>query len=745
MRGRDKTAGQSWLNEMRLLTASLRVRFILLVVSLFCGLTIVMIMAASYLDLRDEEKKALDRASAVAVTVSRLAVPHLTNHHYLILEQELESIVADPLVRHVQVFDPARNISVDGNPATSYFDASEMPADMARVLETGKQTFRLAGDLIEISVAIRAHGGEILGAAFIGIVRPEAGTVIWTIWQRNAVIAVFLLAIAMPITFHFGNGFLKPVRHLTQTAHRVSAGDFDAPFPVDRRDEIGVLARAYRDMVHRIRENLEHIHWLAFVDDVTKLFNRERFRQELEAAITAAGQTGEALAVLFIDLDRFKRVNDTYGHDVGDRLLLEIAGRITRELGIADGPVLSAGRSGAVLATGRLPEQPVVARLGGDEFAVLLPGRIRVSAAGDFAVNIVRAVAAPIDIAGVSIVVGASIGIAAYPSDATTCTGLLKNADIAMYQAKNGGGSGFRYYDAEFDRIASDRVRMEGELRTAMAHHEFELYYQPQIDAAGGTVVGVEALLRWHHPVRGVLAPGTFMDIAEETGLIVEIGAWVLETACRQGAIWARAGGNLRVAVNISQAQFLADGFAETVLEIVERTGLPAHLLELELTESMAMANTELVARAVDAMRGGGIRFAIDDFGTGYSSLAHLTRLPFDAFKIDRTFTAGIGVDKSAMVIVQTILAMARSLGYESVAEGVETPEQLAFVTSHGCRHVQGFLFGRPMTAEAFELWMAQHAARELRAILVAVKGGAMAKTLGDVSNLDAVCPRAVA
>lgn len=721
MHASDKELGSSWLSRLHLLTVSLRVRFIFLVVSLFCGLTVMMIMAASYLDLRDEEKKALDRATAVAVTVSRLAVPHLSNHHYLILEQELESIVADPMVRHVQVFDPARNISVDGDPRTSYFDRSEIPPAMTHALETGEQSFVLASDLIEISVPIYAETENlILGAAFIGIVRPEAGAVIWTIWQRNAVIAVFLLAIAMPITFHFGNGFLKPVRDLTLTAHRVSAGDFNAPFPVDRDDEIGVLARAYSDMVQRIRQNLEHIHWLAYVDDVTKLFNRERFRQELEASITAAAAQGENLAVLFIDLDRFKRVNDTYGHDVGDRLLIEIAQRIRHVLGLNNTMLQATGSSvvNGKIERDVLPADPIIARLGGDEFAVLLPGKDKTSKADQSSDAIIRALQAPIDIAGVSIVVGASIGIAAYPRDGKTFTSLLKNADIAMYQAKNAGGGGYHFYDAESDRIVSERVRMEAELRMAIARHEFELHYQPQVDARSGAVVGVEGLVRWQHPTRGLLAPGAFIDLAEESGLILEIGEWVLENACMQGAIWAKSELDMKVAINISLAQFRAEGFAKTVLDIVERTGMPPHMLELELTESMAMSNIDQVASAVDELRAIGIRFAIDDFGTGYSSLAHLTRLPFDVFKIDRTFTAGIGVDESAMVIVQTILAMARSLGYETVAEGVETVEQLEFITSHGCRQAQGYLFGKPMPSAEFELWVARNNTGALKSLL---------------------------
>lgn len=686
----------------------MRVRFILLVVGLFAGLTVTMIVAASYVDLREEEKKAIDNATTLAKTISRLAVPHLLHHQYRTLEKELESIAADPYVHRAEVYDPSDDLRIDGDPRHSFMDSAAPSSVIRDVLTSGYRQVRLTDGMVEIALPVVAREGEPpVGVAFVAMVRPDAADVVRTIWQRNALIAIFLIAGAMPLTFHFGNGFLRPVRHLTRVAHRVSAGDFDAPFPVDRKDEIGVLARAYSEMVNTIRGNLERIHQLAFIDSVTKLCNRECFRGEMEQVIARAERVADTFAVLFVDLDRFKRVNDTYGHDVGDKLLAAVARGLTvticgSEAGVS--PTRGATHEARLPITAR---GPVVARLGGDEFAVFLPGCRSPEAAGLVAEAVLGAVRNTGAVDGIPIAVGASIGIALYPRDGRTYTTLLKNADIAMYAAKKAGGMGYSYYNAEIDRAAADRVRLETELQEAVSRGELVLHYQPQVSARTGDLVGVEALLRWNHPQRGLIGPGAFIDLAEETGLIVEIGRWVLRDACQQGARWHAAGRRLRVAVNISMAQFRdPEGFSAMVIGVLEETGLPPSLLELEITESMAMRDATEIARVVDPLREAGIRFAIDDFGTGYSSLAHLTRLPFDIFKIDRNFTAGIGSDQSAEVIVQTILAMARSLDYETVAEGVETTEQLAFLTHNGCTMAQGYLVGKPMSLADMEAWM---------------------------------------
>ncbi|WP_321499392.1 EAL domain-containing protein [Breoghania sp.] len=670
-------------------------------------MTLTMVATASYLDLRDDDRKTLDMATVIARTVGRLAAPEIVNARHTPLENLLRGIASDPLVLRVHVYDAISAVDVDSGVDASS-EAKEIPRSLIdEVLASGRRKVMLEEGEVEVAVPILVSGNRVpAGVALVTYARPYASEVVERIWFRSALIAVFLIAGAMPLTVHFGNGFLRPIRELTHVAHRVSAGDFNAPFPVERRDEIGVLARAYSDMVRTIRGNLDRIHQLAFIDSVTRLANRESFRVETEKVVSTAGSEKKGFAVLYIDLDRFKRINDTYGHDVGDKLLTHVARRLTLELCGQDRRIDGLGQPNAANGQGE-EALPLIARLGGDEFAVLLPGCASRAAAACVAQVALGAVRGISSVDGIPVSIGASIGIAIYPLDGDSHMTLMKNADIAMYAAKTAGGLGYAFYNAEADRAAAERMRMETELKQAVARDELLLHYQPQISTGSNALVGAEALLRWNHPERGLIAPGAFISLAEETGLIVEIGRWVLHESCRQAADWHRRGMKVRIAVNISQAQFRdPDGFANTVMAILDETGFSPAFLELEITESMAMRDPNEIARIIDPLRDAGIRFAIDDFGTGYSSLAHLTRLPFDIFKIDQNFIAGIGEDKSAEVIVQTILAMAGSLHYDTVAEGVETREQLAFLKDHGCTMAQGYLIGKPMTFDSFESWM---------------------------------------
>ncbi|MBN8179459.1 putative bifunctional diguanylate cyclase/phosphodiesterase [Roseibium aggregatum] len=675
---------------------SLRTRFVLLVAGLFLALSVVMIMVASYLDLRDEEQRVVSDARAIGATVSRLAVPHLTNHHYLILEQELESIAGSGVVDLAQVHDPARAVTIDSDPDTSYFDEMDQHPLITLSLQTGLDQIRQTGDRIEIALPVRETADSpVLGVALVSVKRLQANGMLFAIWGRNIVITLVLLIFCIPVTFHFAENFVRPIKALTQTAHTVSAGNFDAPFPVERTDEIGVLARAYRDMVGTIRNNMARIHELAYVDPVTRLPNRESFRQHFNSNMQLPDDTPVRMAVLFIDLDRFKRVNDSYGHDHGDALLKEVAARLQRLLNTSD-----------KVAAGKTAFPPLVARLGGDEFAIVLPAEKPMSNVYTLADQLVQCVEQPLEINGLTMAVGASIGVSTYPDDGEDYTAILKNADIAMYAAKRTGGNRACFFnEIERDSRSHERIRLEAELKRALLADEITIAFQPKIDCATLRVVGAEVLARWDHPERGLLAPGCFIDVAEESDLITRLGDRVLELACRQGRVWLDHGQRLPLAVNVSIRQLEKPGFTARVLDILEITGFPAELLQLEVTETVAMGDPERISEAAMPLLEAGITFAIDDFGTGYSSLAHLQRLPFNTFKIDRSFICGLADDHHSRSIVQTILAMAKSLNYEVVAEGVETEEQHVFLAENGCTTAQGFLFARPMPAEHFEAW----------------------------------------
>jgi diguanylate cyclase (GGDEF)-like protein/PAS domain S-box-containing protein len=442
----------------------------------------------------------------------------------------------------------------------------------------------------------------------------------------------------------------------------------------------------------------ERIRQLAFFDTVTGLPNRVRFRQALEEAVADARQVGTRLAVLFLDLDRFKRINDTLGHASGDRLLEIFAQRLAGCL-----------RSGDTIARLALPtDSSTVARLGGDEFTVLLRYVENRDDAAHIARRILTALGKPFQLAGHEVVVEASMGIALCPDDAADADALLMCADTAMYHAKAQGRANFQFYHPDLNAKALERLQLEAQLRKAVESDQLRLEFQPQIALATDRVIGAEALLRWCHPERGRLLPDDFVPLAEESGLIKPIGAWVLREACAQGRTWLDAGlGPLQLAVNISSRQLAQEDFLEQVAGALADAGFPGELLELEITESTAMAEPETTIATLSALKTLGVRIAIDDFGTGYSSLSYLRRFPLDRVKIDRSFTQGMTRDASNAGIVAAIIAMAHQLRFKVIAEGVEDEEQVAFLRAQGCEEIQGFLISPPREPADFRAWLA--------------------------------------
>jgi len=382
--------------------------------------------------------------------------------------------------------------------------------------------------------------------------------------------------------------------------------------------------------------------------------------------------------------------------------LKEIAARLQRLLDASE----NTGQADEDSAAAQPVVKPLVARLGGDEFAVVMPAEAEMANVYLLADQLVQCVEQPLEINGLTMAVGASIGVSNYPDDGDDYTEILKNADIAMYAAKRTGGNRACFYnEIERDSRSHERIRLEAELKRALLRDEFTIHFQPKIHCVSMKVVGAEVLVRWEHPERGLLSPGSFIDAAEESDLITRLGDRVLELACRQGRTWLDTGLHMPLAVNVSIRQLEKPGFTNRVLDTLETSGFPADLLQLEVTETVAMADPERVSEAARPLLEAGITFAIDDFGTGYSSLALLQRLPFNTFKIDRSFVSDVVNDHHSRSIVQTILAMAKSLHYEVVAEGVETHEQQSFLMENGCAIAQGFLFARPMPADQFDVW----------------------------------------
>lgn len=418
-------------------------------------------------------------------------------------------------------------------------------------------------------------------------------------------------------------------------------------------------------------------------DALTQLANRELLRERLAEAIADAQRDGTPLWVVFLDLDRFKFINDTLGHDAGDVLLKVLAGRLLSATDKSD----------------------TVARLGGDEFVMLLPNQAEDSPGLSVLQRIMDSVAQPLMLQDHEFLLTCSMGIAKYPSDGGSAESLIKHADIAMYRAKEMGRNTFQFYASTMIEGTLDRLSIEADLRHALEREEFVLHYQPQVSLKTGGIVGMEALLRWAHPVHGMISPARFVGLAEEMGLIIPIGAWVIRTACMQTKAWQRAGHDeLRVAVNLSARQFAQKALAQSIADVLHATGLAPHLLELELTESMVMNDVDSAITILRTLKNLGVQIAIDDFGTGYSSLSYLRRFPIDVLKIDQSFVNDLAVDPDAASIVTAVITLAHSLRLEVIAEGVETFEQLSFLRAHGCDQMQGYYFGRPLNAEEFEL-----------------------------------------
>ncbi|MGZ5231822.1 MAG: sensor domain-containing protein [Burkholderiales bacterium] len=456
------------------------------------------------------------------------------------------------------------------------------------------------------------------------------------------------------------------------------------------QEELKLLTQLASDVAFAIDhiEKAEKLKYLAYYDVLTGLANRSMFSKLLNQAISLARRDGKQLAVLFVDLDRFKNINDTLGHEAGDLLLKEVAKRLQ----------------------GCLRESDTVARLGGDEFVVLLPALRDAAEVQVVARKILAATNESFVALGQEFRVTASVGASTYPKDGEDEQSLMKNADIAMYQAKEGGKNNFQFYSAQMNTHSFERLAMESRLRRALEREEFQLHYQPKIDARSGSIVGIEALLRWEHPELGTVAPMKFIPIAEETGLIVSIGKWVLKTACTQNVAWQQTGlPHLKMAVNLSRRQFSDEDLLNDITSILDETGMSPDLLELEITESTFMHDVDRAICTLKAFKDIGVRLAIDNFGTSFSSLSSLRQFPVDTIKIDGSFFRDLSTQAEDRGIAQAVIAMGKTLSLSVIAQGVETKEQVDFLRERACDEFQGFYFSKAVPADRFaELLEAQ-------------------------------------
>jgi diguanylate cyclase (GGDEF)-like protein/PAS domain S-box-containing protein len=463
-------------------------------------------------------------------------------------------------------------------------------------------------------------------------------------------------------------------RHLKADGSEIHVLTFGRRVAFDGRD--GYLV-AIVDITERRKAEARIAH-MAHHDGLTNLPNREFYRDHLHQALERSEGSNKRVAVLCVDLDLFKNVNDAFGHPMGDRLLKAVAERLKAEV----------------------RGDNLVARLGGDEFAIVLASGVSPNEASDFSDRLIRTLSARYDIDGSELIVGASVGIALSPGDGDSCEELMRNADMALYRAKSDGGGVHRFFEREMDRQAQKRRDMERDLRSAFANGEFELHYQPLVDIAADRINGFESLLRWRHPDKGMISPADFIPVAEDIGLIVALGEWVLREACTEAAKWPS---DIKIAVNLSPVQFRSRNLVQAVISALAHSGLSPLRLELEITESVFLAETEANLAILHQLRGLGVSISMDDFGTGYSSLSYLRSFPFDKIKIDRSFVKDLAERSDCVAIVRAISSLGRSLNITTTAEGVETVDQLDWLRAEGCNQVQGFLFSAARPAAEIE------------------------------------------
>lgn len=500
----------------------------------------------------------------------------------------------------------------------------------------------------------------------------------------------------------------RPLSKLNDATRAIATGDLDIDIDVNQSDEVGDLARSLRNMTHKLKRSTEQIEELAYFDTLTGLPNKVSFFDGVQSLIQQAEAGNTMVAVLFFDLDNFKTINDSLGHHYGDELLMSVGSRL-REC-IRGSDMLQSAHNLQKEVKGSM-----IARLGGDEFTLALANIQEPQQASKVAVRILTKLAMPFHLNDNEVFVGASIGIAVYPRDGTTVEALLKHADIAMYEAKSRGKNNFQYFDQHMNDPINERLALESAMRAAIEHQEFQLYYQPKVPVGNARRYEFEALLRWKHPQKGFVSPAVFIPIAEETGLIQQIGEWIFDTACAQIRRWLDEGyDNVCVSVNLSPVQMNFGNPIGVISHCLQKYDIPARHLEVEITESGLMRNEQIATSILEHLKETGIHVALDDFGTGYSSLAYLRRFPIDVLKIDRAFIKDVESDPISTKVLDAVITLAKSLDLAIVAEGVETQAQLSMLEQRGCDLIQGYFYARPTPPkEAMDFFDAHYAARD--------------------------------
>jgi diguanylate cyclase (GGDEF)-like protein len=681
-----------WLRRLHAqLPLGLAERFTLFVAVLLLGLTAGFVTVNNREAQRNATASFEDNAAHMVALVDALASDLPPERRIADLQAVLDRVAAsNENTRYAYAVElNADGTMKEADPASVARDPIAAIA-LLEAVSGGMPAVRRGDGVLHIATPIKS-GNRVIGVARVGISTGNMEAAVSAAVSRNIVLALLFIVIALPASALFSNYLTAPVRRLTQATRRLSAGDFAVSVPETRNDELGELSRSFVAMTKSIVDSFEAVQKLTLTDRTSGLANREQARRYVQGAL----ERGEIVALLYLDIDRLKRVNEALGMDVGDDAIVAISERLKavavdyRENYLRENP----GKECDVL----------VARLGGDEFGFVLNCAVSEENAGQLAAKLLGAFARPFEIAGHAVSVTGSAGIALAPEDGNDFSALLRSAANGLAEAKNSGRATYKFARRDVNSYAYRRLVIEQELRQARERNELEVFYQPQVALTDGAIIGAEALVRWRHPSRGLVLPADFIEIAEDVGLLDSIDTFVLTEACRQSSVWQLKGMTPKISVNVSASQCQRPGFAESVLQIVSDAGIAPSSIEIEITETVAMLDPRTTARDLAPLRAAGVRLAIDDFGTGYSNLASLTRMPVDVLKIDRSFVSECVRDGSARVVVATILTMTQNLGFETVAEGVESAAQREFLLAQGCTFAQGYLFGKPMTAQEFE------------------------------------------
>ena len=688
------------------------------------GLIVATALGVSAVLLSNQAREFQDRLRvhgvATAAMLAEVVDEAITGGNMSGVVQVLDGLGSEQDIAYVAVLDAQQHPLIArtyGDAAMPKTPAARPTGDAATVIEQNG-----AGrPYLEIVLPVRTPprlgnnasrtDRPVIGYIQLGMSSDRTRSQLRSILIGALSVVAALVLLAIVLTLVLTRRLVAPMHLLMRAARAVGAGKLDVYVPTKSSDELGLLTHTFNHMTQRLAESQAEVatyqrtledkvtqrtkeleiataqaYKLAQHDILTGLPNRALLNQRLKQIVAQAARDGHQVACLFLDFDHFKRINDTLGHDAGDQLLQAVAQRLT-----------SAVR-----------ESDTVARLGGDEFVLILPGLDTAQAAFEVMSVLTRvreSFLAPFRLGDQTPTLTCSIGVSVYPVDAIDPSALIKQADTAMYAAKEAGRNVYRFYTADMNARVQARLQIETDMRRGLMDDEFFLVYQPQIDMDTGRACGVETLLRWRDPQRGVIGPNEFIPIAEESGMIQALGARALRDACRQVAAWHRQNMLLRLSVNLSVQQLQHDNWLSVVEDALRSSGLPPRYLDLEITESVIITHAEKAVATLTKLEQMGVSITVDDFGTGYSSLSYLTRLPIQGVKLDQRFVHGLEQNRNDEAITQAIIALSHSLGLRVIAEGVETVAQFEFLRDHGCEEAQGYLISRPMEAPELRSW----------------------------------------